>query len=72
VKRCEERIAKLEEMRARLSEILADPGLYDDARRGELDGWNRKYAELIAALDKAEALWISAEQALENANIAEA
>ncbi len=65
VKKCEERIAKLEEMRDRLAEKLADPELYEDTRRGDLDVWNRKYAEVMQALDRAEDLWIKAQNALE-------
>jgi len=65
VKKCEERIAKLEEMRDRLAEKLADPDLYEDTRRGDLDVWNRKYAEVMQALDRAEDLWIKAQNALE-------
>ncbi len=68
VKKCEERIAKLEEMRDRLAEKLADPVLYEDDRRGDLDVWNRKYAEVMNALDKAEALWMKSLEALEKAN----
>jgi ATP-binding cassette subfamily F protein 3 len=64
VRRCEERIAKLDEMRLKLAGILADPGLYEDARRGELDRWNRKYAEVMEAMDRAEDLWVKAEQEL--------
>jgi ATP-binding cassette subfamily F protein 3 len=67
VRRCEERVAKLEEMRGRLAALLADPRLYDPGRRADLDQANRKYAEVVAALDRAEALWLGAEQALEKA-----
>lgn len=69
VKKCEERIAKLEEMRDRLAEKLADPVLYEDDRRGDLDVWNRKYAEVMNALDKAEALWMKALEGLEKADV---
>jgi energy-coupling factor transporter ATP-binding protein EcfA2 len=36
VRRCEERLGKLSEMRTKLSEKMADPGLYDEARKVEL------------------------------------
>ena len=68
VRKCEERIAKLEEMRDKLAEKLADPDLYEDTRRGDLDVWNRKYAEVMQALDRAEDLWIKAQNALEVAD----
>lgn len=67
VRRCEDRLGKLNEMRDKLAKKLADPELYDDARKGELETWNRKYAELMQGLDKAEALWLSAQEALEGA-----
>ncbi len=67
VRKCEDRLEKLNEMRDRLAKKLADPDLYDDARKGELDTWNKKYAEVMGALDKAEALWLSAQGKLEAA-----
>jgi ATP-binding cassette subfamily F protein 3 len=67
VRRCEDRLGKLNDMRDRLAAKLADPALYEDGRAGELDTWNRKYAEVMAALDRAEALWLAAQEALERA-----
>ena len=67
VRKCEERVAKLEEMREKLAEKLADRGLYETERVGELEVWNRKYAEVMQGLDKAEALWVSAAERLEAA-----
>jgi len=67
VKKSEERLAKINEMRDRLAKKLADPDLYDDARKGELDTWNKKYAEVMDALDRAEAMWIAAQERLEAA-----
>ena len=54
-------------MRDKLAKKLADPELYDDTRKGELETWNKKYAEVMEALDKAEALWLSAQEKLESA-----
>ncbi|MEZ5751108.1 MAG: ATP-binding cassette domain-containing protein [Paracoccaceae bacterium] len=65
VRKCEERLAKLEDMREKLAVKLADPELYDDSRRGDLDVWNRKYAEVMEAIDRAETLWVKASEALE-------
>ncbi|MDO9638789.1 MAG: ABC-F family ATP-binding cassette domain-containing protein [Pseudotabrizicola sp.] len=67
VRKCEERLAKLNEMRDRLAKKLADPELYEAARIGELETWNKKYAEVMNALDKAEALWLTAQEKLESA-----
>ncbi|MFN4153263.1 MAG: ABC-F family ATP-binding cassette domain-containing protein [Paracoccaceae bacterium] len=67
VRKCEERLAKLNEMRDRLAKKLADPELYEAARIGELETWNKKYAEVMNALDKAEALWLAAQEKLESA-----
>ncbi|MDZ4395461.1 ABC-F family ATP-binding cassette domain-containing protein [Cypionkella sp.] len=67
VKKSEERLDKLNEMRDRLAKKLADPALYDTARAGELDTWNKKYAEVMDALDRAEAMWVSAQEKLEAA-----
>ncbi len=65
LRKCEDRLAKLNEMRDKLAVKLADPELYEDARKGELETWNRKYAELMEALDKAEALWMTAQERLD-------
>ncbi|MES2916176.1 MAG: ABC-F family ATP-binding cassette domain-containing protein [Pseudomonadota bacterium] len=67
VRKCEDRLAKLNDMRDKLAKKLADPDLYEDARKGELATWNAKYAEVMQALDKAEALWLSAQEKLETA-----
>lgn len=67
VRKCEDRLAKLNEMRDKLAAKLADPALYEDARKGELEVWNRKYAEVMDALDRAEALWLAAQEKLETA-----
>ncbi len=67
VRKCEDRLAKLNDMRDKLAKKLADPELYEDTRKGELATWNAKYAEVMDALDKAEALWLSAQEKLESA-----
>ncbi len=67
VRRCEERLTKLNDMRDKLAAKLADPELYEAGRAGELETWNRKYAEVMEALDRAEVLWLAAEGALEAA-----
>ena len=67
LRRCEDRLAKINDMRDKLAKKLADPALYEPGRIGELETWNRKYAEVMDALDKAEALWLSAQEKLEAA-----
>ncbi len=68
VRKCEDRLEKLNEMRDKLARKLADPDLYDDSRKGELTTWNAKYAEVMEALDKAEALWMAAQEKFELAS----
>lgn len=67
VRKCEERLGKLNDMRDKLATKLADPELYEDSRKGDLAVWNKKYAEVMEALDRAEALWLDAQEALETA-----
>ncbi|MEH7827002.1 ABC-F family ATP-binding cassette domain-containing protein [Gemmobacter denitrificans] len=66
VRKCEDRLAKLNDMRDKLAAKLADPELYEDSRKGDLAVWNKKYAEVMDALDRAEAMWLDAQEALEN------
>ena len=68
VRKCEERIAKIEEMRDRLAKKLADPALYEPGRGGEVETWQKKYAEVMDGLDRAEALWLTAQERLEGAS----
>ncbi|MCB6177280.1 ABC-F family ATP-binding cassette domain-containing protein [Rhodobacter sp. Har01] len=67
VRKCEDRLAKLSDMRAKLSEKLADPALYTPARKPDLDALTAKAAELQEAEHRAEALWITAHERLEDA-----
>jgi len=67
VRNCEDRIAKLEEMKTRLQEKLADPDLYDDSRRSDLEVWNRKFSEIEDGLSRAETLWEKAVEKLDTA-----
>jgi anion-transporting ArsA/GET3 family ATPase len=69
VKKCEERMDKLNQMRDRLATKLAEPALYDQARVGELETWQKKYAEVMEGLDRAEAMWLKAEARLESAGV---
>ena len=67
VRKAEERLAKLSEMRAKLSARMADPALYDAARKADLDQFTAKFAELEEAEHRAEALWLEAQERLEAA-----
>ena len=67
VRKAEERVAKIEEMRAKLADKLADPALYEAGRVGDLEVWQRKYAEIEDGLARAEALWLDAQERLEAA-----
>jgi len=67
VRRCEERMTKIDDMRDKLAKKLADPVLYEDARKGELETWNKKYAEVMEAHGRAEAMWMAAFEKLDAA-----
>ncbi|WP_420863699.1 ABC-F family ATP-binding cassette domain-containing protein [Algirhabdus cladophorae] len=67
VRKSEERVTKLNDMRDKLATKLADPALYEDGKAGEAEVWQKKYAEVMNALDRAEALWMAAEDKLEKA-----
>ena len=66
-RKAEERVGKLAAMRDELARRLADPALYAPERAGERSVWQRKYAEILTALDRAEALWLEAEERREAA-----
>ncbi|MCO4848103.1 MAG: ABC-F family ATP-binding cassette domain-containing protein [Yoonia sp.] len=66
-KKGEERVKKINEMRDKLAKKLADPALYEDGKAGELATWNKKYAEVMDALERAEAIWMQSLERLERA-----
>ncbi|EEW24319.1 ABC-F family ATP-binding cassette domain-containing protein [Rhodobacter ferrooxidans] len=68
VRKCEERLAKLNDMRDRLAKKLADPELYEPGRGTEAETWQKKYAEVMDGLDRAEAMWLKAQEKLEAAS----
>ncbi|MFK7764951.1 MAG: ABC-F family ATP-binding cassette domain-containing protein [Roseobacter sp.] len=70
VRKSEARVEKLNDMRDKLAKKLSDPALYEDAKTGELEVWNKKYAEVMGALDRAETLWMAAQDKLEKAGVA--
>lgn len=67
IRKCEARVEKLNEMSDKLAKKLADPTIYEDGKQGELEVWQRKYAEVRDAQDRAEDLWIRALEKLEKA-----
>ena len=70
LRRAEDRVGKLNEMAEKLSKRLADPKLYEDGRVGEMEVWQKKYAEVSEALERAEGLWMAAEEKLTAATAA--
>ncbi|SIO23413.1 ATP-binding cassette, subfamily F, member 3 [Rhodovulum sp. ES.010] len=66
-RKCESRVEKLTEMREKLQAKLADPDIYDARREDERLLWQRKFAEVEEALERAEALWMTALESLERA-----
>ncbi len=70
VRKCEDRVAKIEAMREKLARKLADPTLYEDTRVRELETWNKKYAEVMEGLHRAEAMWEAAAEKLDAAESA--
>ena len=67
VRKSEARVNKLNEMRDKLAKKLADPALYEDDKLGEMEVWQKKYAEVMGALDRAEALWMQDLEKLDTA-----
>lgn len=67
VRRCEDRVEKLNDMRERIAARLADPALYDTASAADMEAWQRKFAEAEAGIERAETLWMEALQRLEAA-----
>ena len=65
--KAEGRVAKLEEMRDKIDEGLADPRLYE---RGDTERQNmlrKKRAEVMKGLERAESIWLDISSKLENA-----
>ena len=67
LRKAELRVEKLLSMHEKLSDRLADPGLYADDKRSDLDVWQAKFSEVEEALARAESLWLAAQEALDTA-----
>jgi ATP-binding cassette subfamily F protein 3 len=66
-KAAEARVGKLEQMRDTLAARLADPRVYEAENIAKAEAWQRKYAEVMDALERAESLWMAALERLERA-----
>ncbi|MCK8462489.1 ABC-F family ATP-binding cassette domain-containing protein [Aliiroseovarius sp. S1339] len=67
LRKAEARVEKLEAMRDKLDAKLGDPELYEPERKDEVVVWQKKHAEVHEALDRAEELWLRAQDKLERA-----
>ena len=65
VRKSEERLTKINDMRDKLATKLADPRLYDNPAEAQV--WQKKYAEVMEALDRAETMWMTAQERLDAA-----
>lgn len=70
MRKSEERIATLEDMRGKLATKLADRALWDESEKAA--AWQKKYAQVMDGLDRAEALWMAVVERLESAEKGEA
>ncbi|MDO5646341.1 ABC-F family ATP-binding cassette domain-containing protein [Paracoccus sp. (in: a-proteobacteria)] len=65
VRRAEDRVNKLADMIDKLNEKLADPAIYQNP--ADAEKWGKKHAEAVAAMSRAEDLWMTALEQLEQA-----
>lgn len=65
VKKCEDRLEKLLNMREKVADILSDQDLYSVEKLKDLENWNKKFSEIDEAINRAEKLWIQAQQNFE-------
>ena len=66
VKKCEERLEKLQIMKRKVADILSNQDLYSNDKLKELENWNKKYFEINEAIKRAEDLWLQSQEKLEN------
>ena len=65
VAKCEERLNKIIEIKSKIDKALADPKIYTNSSPDQFENLSKKRAEAEAAIAKAEALWLTAEEKLE-------
>jgi ATP-binding cassette subfamily F protein 3 len=53
-------------MKNKVADILSNQKLYSDEKIEELENWNKKFSEIEQAINRAESLWMQAQQKLEN------
>ncbi len=68
VKVAEARLAKIEEMKSKIDEMLADPDLYISKPKHLFEELQKKRKEIVKGLAKAEAMWLDAQEKLESAD----
>ncbi|MEO1423626.1 MAG: ATP-binding cassette domain-containing protein [Pseudomonadota bacterium] len=68
--KCEARIARLEEMRDKIDLGLADPKLYETGDQDRIEMLQAKRREVMDGLERAEALWLDAQDRLDRAEAA--
>ncbi len=67
VRKAEARIQKLSEMQDELAKRLGQAEVYEDHMTAKREVWQKKYSEVMEALERAETLWLSAQDKLEKA-----
>ena len=67
LRKCEARVEKLSEMQEELAKRLANPAIYEEANAAKRDVYQKKYAEVMEAMDRAETMWLKAQEKLEKA-----
>ncbi|MEM7544625.1 MAG: ABC-F family ATP-binding cassette domain-containing protein [Pseudomonadota bacterium] len=67
VKVAEARLMKIEEMKAKIDEMLADPDLYVSKPKHMFEELQKKRKEIMKGMTKAEAMWMDAQERLEAA-----
>ncbi|MEM8731902.1 MAG: ATP-binding cassette domain-containing protein [Pseudomonadota bacterium] len=65
LRKCEARMEKLEEMREELARRLGDPSAYLEESAAKREAWQKKYSEVMDALERAETMWVAAAEKLE-------
>ncbi|WP_298358256.1 ABC-F family ATP-binding cassette domain-containing protein [uncultured Litoreibacter sp.] len=67
VRQCEARVEKIAGMQDELAKRLADPKIYEDQNKAKREVYQKKYSEVMEALDRAETMWVKAQAKLEKA-----
>ena len=52
-------------MRKKVADILSNQDLYSVEKLKDLENWNKKFSEIDEAINRAEKLWIQAQQNFE-------